>query len=51
LAKAQARIGELERIIGRQQAELDVFQRALQAVYADTTPDPSVPGSRRSSKR
>ena len=51
LAKAQARIGELERIIGRQQAELDVLGRALQTVYADTTLDPSEPGSTRSSKR
>jgi transposase len=50
LAKAQVRIGELERIIGRQQAGLDFFQRALQALDADTTPDPSVPGSTRSSK-
>ncbi|QCI63237.1 transposase [Phreatobacter stygius] len=50
LANAQARIGELERIIGRQQAGLDFFQRALQALDADKTPEPSVPGSTRSSK-
>lgn len=51
LTNAQVRIGELERIIGRQQAGLDFFERALQALDAGKTPDPSVPGSTRSSKR
>ena len=32
LAKAQARIGELERKIGRQELELDFFQQALRQV-------------------
>ena len=31
LAKAKARIGELERMIGRQQADLDFFREALRS--------------------
>jgi transposase len=50
LATAQARIGELERVIGRQQAALDFFRHALPVLGTDRMPDPSVPGSTRSSK-
>ena len=50
LAKAQARIGELEGVIGRQQVGLDFFRRALQVLGADRMPDPSVPSSTGSSK-
>ena len=31
LAKAQARIAELERLVGRQQADIDFFRRALRS--------------------
>lgn len=31
LAKAKARIGELERLVGRQQADLDFFREALRS--------------------
>ena len=50
LTTALARIGELERIIGRQQAGLDFFQRALQALDASETPSSCAPGSTPSSK-
>lgn len=31
LAKAKARVGELERLVGRQQADLDFFREALRS--------------------
>lgn len=31
LARAQARIGELERLVGRQQADIDFFRKALRS--------------------
>jgi hypothetical protein len=31
LAKAQARIAELERLVGRQQADIDFFRKALRS--------------------
>ena len=53
LAKAERRIAELERKIGRQQVELDFFQRALRQVR-EARPRSGAPGgtaSTRSSKR
>ena len=50
LAKAQARIAELERIIGRQQADLHFFREALR-LWDATSPDSGAPTSTRSSKR
>jgi transposase len=53
LAKARARIAELERKIGRQQLELDFFQQALRQVGERRQPSdgpgakPSTPSSRR----
>jgi transposase len=46
LARAELRIAELERTIGRQQVGLDFFRKALQAEDADET----APGSTGSSK-
>lgn len=51
LARAEARIGELERIVGRQQAGLDFFQRALQALDAVETPSSSASNPTPASKR
>lgn len=53
LKQAQARIAELERIIGRQQVDLDFFREALRLIDA---PQPGTPArgavaSTRSSKR
>ena len=53
LARARARIEQLERKIGRQELELDFFQRALQRVK-EAGPPSDTPGgtaSTRSSKR
>ena len=53
LARAERRIAELERKIGRQQVELDFFQRALRQVR-DVRQRSGMPGataSTRSSKR
>lgn len=50
LAQAKARIGELERIIGRQQADLDFFQQALRALDTmapqGSAPAASIPSSK-----
>lgn len=53
LAKAKRRIAELERKVGRQQLELDFFQRALRQVSGKRRPSdgPGAPASTRSSKR
>lgn len=53
LAVAQARIGELERKIGRQQLELDFFKRALRQVEELRRPndEPGATASTLSSKR
>jgi len=49
LAQAQARIAELERVIGRQQVDLDFFRRALRLM--DAAPRSNVaPTSTRRSK-
>jgi hypothetical protein len=50
LAQAQARIGELERVIGRQQADLHFFREALR-LWDATPPNGGAPISTRSSKR
>jgi len=50
LVQAKARIGELERTIGRQQVDLDFFQRALRLMDAPL-PSEAAPSSTRSSKR
>ena len=50
LAQAQARIAELERLVGRQQVDLDFFRRALR--LTDAAPaSGTAPTSTRSSKR
>jgi transposase-like protein len=50
LAQAQARVAELERLVGRQQVDLDFFRRALRLTDADSLSG-SAPISTRSSKR
>lgn len=52
LARARERIAELERKIGRQELELDFFQRALRRVEGEPPPSgaPGGTGSTRSSK-
>jgi len=47
LAKAQARIAELERLVGRQQVDLDFFRRALRLTDVDGA-TPTAPASTRS---
>jgi hypothetical protein len=49
LAQARARIAELERVIGRQQVDLDFFREALRLM--DATPQGVATSSTRSSKR
>lgn len=49
LVQARTRIAELERLVGRQQADLDFFRRALRLTDAPT-PSGSAPKSTRSSK-
>lgn len=51
LAAAQHRIAELERVIGRQQLELDFFRQALRAVDGKATQGKRGPASPKSSKR
>lgn len=53
LIKAERRIAELERKIGRQQVELDFFQRALRQVrdVHQRSGTPGATASTRSSKR
>jgi len=50
LKKAKARIAELERLVGRQQADLHFFREALR-LWDATSPDSGAPTSTRSSKR
>ena len=50
LARAELRIAELERAIGRQQMGLDFFREALRAEDAAETQKPAAPGSTGSSK-
>lgn len=49
LSQAQARVAELERLVGRQQVDLDFFRRALRLTDADS-PSGSASMSTRSSK-
>lgn len=50
LAKAQTRIAELERTIGRQQMDIDFFRKALRALNAPDVQGKLAPASSRSSK-
>ena len=50
LVRAQARIAELERVIGRQQADLHFFREALR-LWDATSPDGGAPTSTRSLKK
>jgi hypothetical protein len=50
LKKAEARIAELERVIGRQQADLHFFREALR-LWDATDPNSGAPTSTRSSKK
>ena len=50
LKKAEARIAELERVIGRQQADLHFFREALR-LWDATSPDGGAATSTRSSKK
>jgi transposase-like protein len=50
LKKAEARIAELERVIGRQQADLHFFREALR-LWDATSPDDGAPTSTRSLKK
>jgi transposase len=50
LGKAQSRIAELERLVGRQQADLDFFRKALRALSGQEAQGNSVAVSSRSSK-
>jgi hypothetical protein len=50
LSQAQARIAELERLVGQQQVDLDFFRRALRLIDAEPASG-SAPSSTRSSKR
>jgi transposase len=50
LSDARARIAELERIIGRQQADLHFFREALR-LWNATTPNGGAPTSTRSSRK
>jgi transposase-like protein len=49
LAQAKVRIAELERLVGRQQVDLDFFRKALRLTDADTAM-PTAPASTRSSR-
>jgi transposase len=49
--RAERRIAELERLVGRQQADLDFFRRALQALDATASEGTSATDSTRSSRR
>lgn len=50
LAQAKARIAELERLVGRQQMDLDFFRQALRALERPAAQGKSVSASSRSSK-
>ena len=50
LSLAQARIAELERVIGRQQADLHFFREALR-LWDATSPNDGAPISTKSSKK
>ena len=50
LASAKARIAELERLIGRQQVDIDFFREALRALSNQDPQGKPAPASSRSSK-
>jgi transposase len=50
LAHAKARITELERLVGRQQMDLDFFRQALRALERPAAQGKPVPASSKSSK-
>ncbi len=50
LAQAKARIAELERLVGRQQMDIDFFRQALRALERPATQGKAVPASSKSSK-
>jgi transposase len=51
LRQAERRIAELEKLVGRQQVDLDFFLRALQALDVNANPSTSARPSTRSSRR
>ena len=50
LAQAKARIAELERLVGRQQMDIDFFRQALRALVRPAAQGKPVPASSKSSK-
>ena len=50
LAQAKARIAELERLVGRQQMDIDFFRKALRALERPATQGKPVTASSKSSK-
>ncbi len=50
LAQANARIAELERLVGRQQMDLDFFRQALRALERPAAQGKPAPASSKSSK-
>lgn len=50
LASAKARVVELERLVGRQQVDLDFFREALRALSDQDTQGKTAPASSQSSK-
>ncbi|MGY3452482.1 transposase [Bradyrhizobium sp. USDA 4353] len=50
LTQAKARIAELERLVGRQQMDLDFFRQALRALERPAAQGKPVPASSKSSK-
>lgn len=51
LAQANARIAELERLVGRQQLDIDFFRKALRALERPATQGKPAPASSKSLKR
>jgi transposase-like protein len=51
LTQATTRIAELERLVGRQQMDLDFFRKALRALERPAAQGKPVPASSKSSKR
>jgi hypothetical protein len=51
LARANARIAELERLVGRQQMDIDFFRKALRALERPAAQGRPVSASSKSSKR
>lgn len=51
LTRANARIAELERLVGRQQMDLDFFRQALRALERPVAQGKPAPASSKSSKR